>query len=167
MAPRLRAIAFSWGCKPDVCDDLVQETVATAIDKLGQLRSPDALESWIISIFTNCHNLYLRRARYLTDMENVELVDDDTPLTQLDSSRTVEMVRAAIAKLSDEHRKVLTLVDMEGMKYNEVAAALNIRIGTVMSRLCRARARLRIILKTILQKETSGQDQNKFLRRVK
>jgi len=167
MVPRLRAIAFSWGCKPDVCDDLVQETIATAIDKLGQLRNPDALESWVISIFTNCHNLYLRHGRNLTDIENIELIDDNTPLTQLDSSRTIEMVRTAIARLSDEHRKVLTLVDMEGMTYNEVAVSLNIRIGTVMSRLCRARARLRIILKTLLQKETSDQNHVKLLRRVK
>jgi len=167
MIPRLRAIAFSWGCNTDVCDELVQEAITTAIDKLGQLRNPDALESWVISIFTNCHNLYLRHGRNLTDMENIELIDEVTPLTQLDSSRTIEMVRTAIAKLSDEHRKVLTLVDMEGMTYNEVSIALNIRIGTVMSRLCRARGRLRIILKALLHEETSDQDKEKHLWRVK
>lgn len=167
MIPRLRAIAFSWGCTADVCDELVQETVTTAITKLGQLRNPDALESWVISIFTNCHNLYLRHGRNLTDLENIELIEEDTPLTQLDSSRTIEMVRTAIAKLSDEHRKVLTLVDMEGMTYNEVAIALNIRIGTVMSRLCRARGRLRIILKSLLHEKTSDQDKTNHLWRVK
>ena len=167
MIPRLRAIALSWGCSIDVCDEIVQEAVTTAIEKIGQLRHQEALESWVIRILTNCHNLHLRQNRKLTELDNLELVDEVTPLHELDSSRAIEAVRSAIARLSDDHRKVLTLVDMEGLSYMEVAQILDLRVGTVMSRLCRARAQLRKMLKELLQMEPSEQDKHLELRRVK
>jgi len=155
LIPRLRIITRAWGCTPDVSDDLVQESVATALDKLSQLRNPDALEVWVIRIVTNCHRLHLRRNRFLTDLEEDQLVEEVTPASKLENERTLDQVRAAMGMLNDEHRKVLTLVDMEGMNYKDVAEALEIRIGTVMSRLFRARAKLRSLLEEVLKQDHS------------
>ncbi len=151
--PRLYVIAKSWGCPAAFCDDLVQDTVANALNKLEQLRSPEALEVWLIQILTNCHRQHLRKQSYLTHLEDDLLIEEQTPAGKLESDGTVNAVRAAISCLSDEHRKVVTLVDMEGLSYREVADVLEIRIGTVMSRLCRARNRLRELLAGTLEQE--------------
>lgn len=168
LIPRLRIITRSWGCMPDVSDDLVQESVAIALDKLEQLRNPDALEVWVISIVTNCHRLHLRRNRFLADLEDEQLVEEVTPANKLENERTLDQVRTAINMLNDEHRKVLTLVDMEDMNYKDVAEALDIRIGTVMSRLHRARGKLRTLLEHVLQQDRGErQEKSSVLRRVK
>ena len=147
LIPRLYAIATSWGCPRSTCDDLVQETVTTALDKLAQLRDPNAFDVWVIRILVNTHRLYLRQHRWLTTLDEDSLTLEALgPSQHLESARTVDRVRAAISMLSDEHRKVVVLVDMEEMSYREVAEVLDIKIGTVMSRLGRARKKLRAIL---------------------
>jgi RNA polymerase sigma-70 factor (ECF subfamily) len=81
------------------------------------------------------------------------LVEETTPANSLENEQMLAEVRNAISKLDHEHRKVITLVDMEGMSYRDVAEALELRIGTVMSRLHRARGKLRLLLKEVLQDE--------------
>jgi len=152
LTPRLHIIARSWGCSPDLCDDLVQETLATALNKISQLRKEAALEVWVIRILTNNHRLYLRQHQYLSPLDNDELIDELDPQYNLDVQQTIDLVRAAIGLLNDEQRKVLTLVDMEGFSYQEVADILEIKIGTVMSRLSRARTQLRKIINDIAEK---------------
>lgn len=143
LTPKLYGIAYSWGCVRDTCDDLIQETVAIALDKQEQLRDPEAMDCWVIRILVNVHRQYLRKRKWLTNLEDVELVDDFGPAYQFESNRTVERVREAIRQLSDEHKKILVLVDMEGLSYREVSEVLDIKMGTVMSRLGRARNNLR------------------------
>jgi len=146
LIPRLYSIAHSWGCKQDVCDDLVQETVTTALVKYKQLRDPKALNCWVIRILVNSHRQYLRKNRWLTTIDDEKLVHDHGPAEEFESAHTVGLVRAAIHMLSPEHQKVLILVDMESLSYREVADVLDIKIGTVMSRLGRARNKLKKIL---------------------
>lgn len=168
MLPRLYNICRAWGTSRDICDELVQETVVTALDKYSQLRDPQALEIWVISILSNCHRMYFRKRSRETNFEDELLIDEVTPDSRVESDRTISLVRKAISQLSTEHRKVLTLVDMEGMSYREVADVLNIRIGTVMSRLCRARERLRVILKEVLhKKEVQQRSSASYLRSLK
>lgn len=155
LIPRLHRICRAWGASADVCDELVQEAVVTALDKYGQVRNADAFETWTVSIMNNCHLLYLRKHQRETCLQDDTLVDETTPDSRLESTHTVTQVRKAIAQLSDEHRRVLTLIDMEGMSYRETADVLDIRIGTVMSRLCRAREKLRLLLKDVLHKKES------------
>ena len=77
-------------------------------------------------------------------------------------------MRAGINQLSNEHRKILVLVDMEGLSYREVSEVLEIKLGTVMSRLGRARNKLRNFLLTSGLSEDQAQERNKiFLRSVK
>lgn len=149
MIPRLYSICRSWGCAPDVCDEIVQEAITTALAKYKQLRKPSALEVWLIRILHNCHNMYWRSHRNEAELEEASLVDDQTPDNCLESERAVKLVREAISHLSEAHRKVIVLVDMEGLSYQEVSEALDIRIGTVMSRVSRARERLRLEFKLI------------------
>lgn len=143
LIPRLYSIAHSWGCVRDICDDLIQETVSIALDKRDQLRDPSALDCWTIRILVNAHRQYLRKRKWLTTLDDIELVDDFGPANQFESNRIVERVRNAIQKLSDEHKKILVLVDMEGLSYRDVSKVLDIKMGTVMSRLGRARNNLR------------------------
>lgn len=143
LVPRLYSIARSWGCSPDVCDDLVQETISIGLVKYTQLRNPESLDCWMIRILVNSHRQHIRKDKWLTMIEDDALIDEFGPVSQLESNRTIERVQQAISLLSDEHRKIIVLVDMEGMSYREVASVLDIKIGTVMSRLGRARKNLR------------------------
>ena len=168
LLPRLYAIARSWGCAADVCDDLIQETLTTALTKQAQLRDPKSLDCWMIRILVNAHRQYLRKRKWLTTLENAELVEEMGPTNYLESDRTVERVRLGIKALSDEHRKVLVLVDMEGLNYRDAADALDIKIGTVMSRLARARNKLRNLLADDEFLETESIEQSKIgLRSIK
>lgn len=153
MIPRLYVICRAWGAAADVCDEVVQEAVTKALTCYQQLRDPRALETWLISILNNCHRMYWRTHRNDATYDESAHADNNTPDTCLESERTVRQVRQAISHLGENHRKVITLIDMEGLSYREVADVLDIRIGTVMSRISRARNNLRYELKEILGKQ--------------
>jgi RNA polymerase sigma-70 factor (ECF subfamily) len=113
----------------------------------------------VFAILANCHRGYLRRAG---GDAQVDHADDEVadaaagPEQAADEGALVERVRAAVARLNEEQRKVLTLVDLEGFSYAEVAEILEIPAGTVMSRLSRARSRLKILLQSRMA-ESQGQ----------
>lgn len=140
---RLYRVAYAWSHNPALADDLVQETLTKAMQKSSQLRDPSAGEAWLYSILSNCYRDHFRRNRETEDIDKVELVHESTPESENSRLETVEKVRLSIAKLPEGQRQVVTLVDLEGFSYAEVASILNIPIGTVMSRLCRARSALR------------------------
>jgi RNA polymerase sigma-70 factor (ECF subfamily) len=162
---RLYRVAFSWCHNAALADDLVQETLMKAYRNSGQLRDPKAGQSWLFSILSNCYNDHFRRNRETEDIDNVTLVDDTTPETETDQLQIVNKVRQSVAKLSEGQRQVMTLVDLEGFSYNEVSEILDIPIGTVMSRLCRARNALKERLLTEFEKQPGLQEA--ILRRVK
>jgi len=151
MRPRLFSIALSWGCDHELANELVQEALVTALDKLPQLRDPKALEGWVIKILANAHRQHLRAIKPVVCLDEIELQGNHSPEQELDRAYLIDRVQYAIRRLNLDQRHVLTLVDMEGMSYSEVASALEIRIGTVMSRLSRARTRLRDLLHDDLQ----------------
>lgn len=159
LTPRLHVIARSWGCSPDLCDDLVQDTITTALNKISQLRKEAALEVWVIRILTNKHRLHLRQQQYFTQLEHHEMIDETEPEHSLNSEQTIDLVRSAIGMLEVEQRKVLTLVDMENFSYREVADILDLKIGTVMSRLSRARVRLRDIIIELMARKNQRNSQ--------
>lgn len=149
--PRLYRLAYSWCHNRALADDLTQEALSKAIAKAGQLRDPDALDSWLFGILANCLTDHYRRQRDTVDIEGVEehyLVSEATgPEDEYLQSETVRQIRRAIAELPIGQRQVITLVDLEELSYAEVANVLNIPVGTVMSRLCRARASLKELLR--------------------
>ena len=109
------------------------------------------MESWLFSILTNCWRDYFRRQRPMDDIDDMEdsLPAHDISPEDLHVQREVVFqVRHAIARLPMGQRQVLTLVDLEEFSYGEAAEILAIPVGTVMSRLCRARQTLREQLET-------------------
>lgn len=144
--PRLWRLAYSWCHNRAISDDLVQDTLAKALDRHAQLRDPEVMNGWLCSILANCWHDHLRRRKDMADIDDLdesELPECGQPDDDYQQNEIVLRVRAAVARLPAGQREVVTLVDLEEFSYAEVAAILDIPIGTVMSRLSRARAALR------------------------
>ena len=161
---RLYRLAYAWCHNAALADDLVQETLAKALQKAGQLRDPAAQDAWLFSIMANCYRDHFRRGREMDDVDEMELSHDVSPESESLRGEVVDRVRAAIARLPEGQRQVLTLVDLEGFSYVEVAQILQIPSGTVMSRLCRARAALKTLLLPEMQAKQRAES---TLRRIK
>ncbi|MES2160402.1 MAG: RNA polymerase sigma factor [Pseudomonadota bacterium] len=142
--PRLRRYARALlGGRADA-DDLVQDTIERGWDKLASWRRGSDMRAWLFGIMHNLHVDQQRRPALAT-----EPLDDELPLAAADTSGDGLALRdmdLALRQLPPEQREVLLMVALEDMRYDEVAAALDIPLGTVMSRLSRARERLRLIL---------------------
>jgi RNA polymerase sigma-70 factor (ECF subfamily) len=143
--PRLRRYARALTGRVDAADDLVQDTLQRALEKWRLWQSEREIRPWLFSIM---HNLHVdgRRRDHRIDFRD----DDDLPVpvqraSQQDSLELRDLERA-LALLPPDQREVLLLVGLEELSYAEVARALKIPQGTVMSRLSRARARLKAIL---------------------
>ena len=143
---RLYRIAYAWTHNAALTDDLVQETLAKALRKSSQLRDPSAGEAWLYSILANCYRDHFRRSRTTEEIDENTITHESTPEKESSQQQVVLKVREAIARLSEGQRQVVTLVDIQGLSYMEVAQILNVPIGTVMSRLCRARHALKDLL---------------------
>ena len=149
LRPVLYRIAYAWCHDTALADDLVQETLSKAWVRRAQLRDEFALKTWMVSIMNHCWLDHLRSRRDFDDVDDWQDSLEsgaDTPEACCDRTQVVASIRAAVASLSMSQRQVLTLVDLEEFSYAEVAAILNIPVGTVMSRLSRARASLRLLL---------------------
>ena len=143
--PRLRRYARALVGDRAAADDLVQDTLERAWSRFAQWRPGSDLLAWLFSIMHNLRVDQLRRPGLnALPMDDEELMVP-TRATQSDHLEVVDL-EAALARLPEEQRAVLLLVGLEDMSYEEVAAALGIPIGTVMSRLARGRERLRLIL---------------------
>lgn len=132
-------IAFSWCHDEMLADDLVQDTLTKALLRLNQLKKPDMLESWVISILNNVWRDHLRRQKEFIDIDDYVHLTNESPDNIHERERTIQQVRKALGQLPMGQRQVISLVDLEGLSYNEVSQVLEIPIGTVMSRLNRAR----------------------------
>lgn len=147
---RLWRLAYSWCRNRALAEDLVQETLTKALDRHSQLRDAEAMHAWLCSILANCWHDHLRAAKEAIDIDSVEekqLPAADCPEEDCLKNEIVRRVREAVAALPTGQREVVTLVDLEEFSYAEVADILQIPIGTVMSRLSRARASLRDVLR--------------------
>jgi len=135
---------------PDEARDLVQETFAKALKGLGTFKEGTNFRAWMFRILRNTF-LTSRSGleRRSTEQEDEEGLGEtaaatqDTPEEALVRRADIELVRKAIARLPAAFQEVLLLADIEEMKYQEVADTLDIPIGTVMSRLARARKQVR------------------------
>ncbi|MDP1735603.1 MAG: sigma-70 family RNA polymerase sigma factor [Sulfuritalea sp.] len=145
---RLYRLAFAWCHDAVLADDLAQEALTRGLSRLDQLRESARLMSWLFAILNRCWIDHLRARREDLDDEALAELPSDLPGPEAHAERqeTVNRVRAAVATLPLGQRQVLTLVDLEDFSYAEVADVLAIPIGTVMSRLCRARGALKQLL---------------------
>jgi RNA polymerase sigma-70 factor (ECF subfamily) len=162
---RLYRVAYSWCHSAALADDLVQETLSKALQKSSQLRDPAARDAWLFTILANCFRDHFRKLKDMDDIDEVEISTESTPETDTSRAQVITRVRAAIAELPEGQRQVVTLVDLEGFSYMEVAQILDVPIGTVMSRLCRARGAMKARLLPELQNQPDTVNRN--LRRIK
>ena len=142
--PGLRRYARALtGGRPDDADDLVQDTLERAYAKWHLWRIGSDLRPWLFSIM---HNLFVSQVTQLKNRTSHVMLDDMPEIaTRATQSERLEGldIAAAVTRLSPELREVLLLVALEDFSYAQTAKALDIPIGTVMSRLARARHRLR------------------------
>jgi RNA polymerase sigma factor (sigma-70 family) len=147
---------------PSDADDLVQEAVLRAFRGFDALRGSD-VKAWLLTIVKNCHLTALKQQQRRGfvplpeehDVRDGEAMIATTPdpentSVRRDERRTLDRLMSA---LPEEHREVLVLREIEEMDYREIATVTNVPIGTVMSRLARARA----ALKAVWLKEAEGE----------
>ena len=163
---RLYRMALAWTRDPALADDLAQEAMSRGLKNAQQLRDPERLNAWLFRILSNCWHEHLRRQRPGVSLDDIELVDWHTPEREQQQQDIVSRVQAEIAKLPLGQRQVLTLVDIEGLSYAETAEALEVPVGTVMSRLNRARTSLREALAD-MRGQTCKPKEAARLRRIK
>lgn len=142
--PRLRRYARALVSDRAAADDLIQDTLERAWAKAAQFRQGSDLRAWMFSIMHNVHISELRRHR---DVESVDNKPQEISVraSQSDALEVRDLDRA-LAMLPLDQREVLLLITLEELSYEEAATALDIPIGTVMSRLSRAREKLRTLL---------------------
>lgn len=139
----LYQIAYSWCHNPALADDLVQEAMVKALRKANQLKNTDAVKGWLSKILANCWYDHLRKTREMVDIDNIPYEEYAYETDTNERQDIVDRVRAMIAQLPVGQRQVITLVDLAGFSYAEISEILGIPIGTVMSRICRARNSLK------------------------
>ena len=141
--PAMRRYAWSLLRNGPEADDLVQDSLVRALDRMSGWQGGTDMRPWL---FTIMHNLHVSRWRRLRRFAPVA-VDDTDPAFQVgpEQPHRAELRRVAevMDTLPEELRQVLLLVAVEGLHYAEAAGVLGLPIGTVMSRLSRARDRLR------------------------
>jgi RNA polymerase sigma-70 factor, ECF subfamily len=133
-------------------EDLVQETYVRAIHALGRLRAGSNMKGWLFTILRNIWFNQLRKRRngpQIVDVEDgaANIAEPSRDSHDLYVSKIeAEQVRAAIQELPVESREIILLREYEDLSYQEIASVLDCPVGTVMSRLGRARAKLRALL---------------------
>ncbi|MBI2318628.1 MAG: sigma-70 family RNA polymerase sigma factor [Betaproteobacteria bacterium] len=140
--PRLRRYARALVGDRHSADDLVQDTLERACNKFHLWRAGSDLRAWLFTVMHNVFVNQVRSARYQLEQAVEEVPVVLVRETQGDALELAEVERA-LRRLPAEQREVLLLVAVEQMSYAEVSRALSVPIGTVMSRLSRARERMR------------------------
>ncbi|HKN29482.1 MAG TPA: sigma-70 family RNA polymerase sigma factor [Roseiarcus sp.] len=142
----LRAFAISLSGSVSLADDLVQETLLRAWSKSDKFQPGTSLRAWLFTILRNIYySNYRKRAREVQDSDGAyarRLIVSGDQESHLD----LEDFRKALARLPAEQREVLILVGANGLSYEEAATICQVEIGTIKSRLSRARSKLVEIL---------------------
>jgi RNA polymerase sigma-70 factor (ECF subfamily) len=139
--PRLRRYALALTRDRGRADDLVQDTLERALRKFVLWRRRDARGAWL---FTVMHNVFINQVR-AAHLDEVPL-DAIDPAGHRETPDTAHDLEGALGRLPATQREVLLLVALEGFGYEEAARILEVPVGTVMSRLSRAREQLRRLL---------------------
>lgn len=140
----LRRYARALTRDPHDAEDLVQDALMRAYEKRPSFRAGGNLKAWLFSVLHNTHVDGLRRRRSLMKRTEAAAVlqEEGHDGGQHDAVR-LQQLRSAFADLPEEQRAALHLVAIDELSYQEAARVLNIPVGTLMSRIARARARLR------------------------
>lgn len=144
--PGLRAFAVSLAGSFHQADDLLQDTLLKAWSSADSFTPGTNMRAWLFTILRNTYySLYRRRGREVQDTDGVYSGRVATPPNQ-DGALDLADFQAALSKLPPEHRDVLLMVGASGFSYEEAAQICGVAVGTIKSRLNRARARLAELL---------------------
>lgn len=158
LIPQLRRYAYALTRDGESADDLVQDTLERALSRWTLRRRDGDLRAWLFAIERNLYLSSIRsRARRGSETSLSDADEPGGPALQ-DSGLAARDALEALDRLPEDHRSVLLLVGVEDLTYEETARVLGVPVGTVMSRLSRGRARLRMLIET---------GRPGFLRRVK
>lgn len=142
--PTLRRYARSLTRNTVDADDLVQDCLTKAMKNLHRWEPGTNLRAWLFVILRNTFlNDRRRSKREAMTSDLLEQTDVAAVPADQEARLAVIEVREALKQLSDEHRETLTLIAIEGLTYEEAAVVLDVAVGTIRSRLSRARAALR------------------------
>jgi RNA polymerase sigma-70 factor, ECF subfamily len=153
-------LALGYVKSPEEAKDLAQDIFVTVYRSLPKLREIEKFTSWLYQIAINhCRNRYkkLNRRGYfsnisLDDEESyLQLPGDEGPEKLLQRQNTINIVRSTIDAMADAEREIIQLRDIQGLAYEEISTILDIPLGTVKSKLNRARSALKDRLKKIYQ----------------
>ncbi|WP_426116924.1 RNA polymerase sigma factor [Pseudomonas sp. DSP3-2-2] len=146
LIPRMRRFALSLTRNPSSADDLVQASLEKALSAWGNKRPEGDLRAWLFSIlyrqFLDAHR---RSRRYSRMLELFTGGRDDHYQPSVERTVVAQSTLGAFERLNTEQRALLLWISVEGLSYKEVAEILDVPVGTVMSRLSRARQALRQI----------------------
>jgi len=145
--PRLRRHAVSLLYSLADAEDLIQDCLEAALTKQATLQDPTRLRPWLLAILNNLFRNRLRSGRRGGTAVPIEDFADILAASAAPEDRALALdLGRAMGKLSMEHRQILLLINLDGHSYHDAAEILGIPTGTVMSRLARARERLRALL---------------------
>lgn len=158
-----KAFSFTYRMLKDVhlAEDATQEAFLRVFSKIDSFRGSSSFSTWFYTILNNiCLDILRKKSRRAdaisiertnSDEDEYELQIEDSspgPYENLQKKDAMRVLEAALLELSDEHRAVVIMRDIDGLEYEEIAKILGISLGTVKSRLSRARLSLRKILET-------------------
>jgi RNA polymerase sigma-70 factor, ECF subfamily len=142
LLPRLRRFCMALTRSAEAGDDLAQSTIERALSRINQWHEGTRLDSWMFRIAQNI-NIDQARAQKTrgvsVDIDELASVSGEDGRDVVESRNALAKAQAAMAKLPDDQRMLIALVAIDGQSYKDAAAILDIPIGTVMSRLARAR----------------------------
>ena len=150
---------------PEDARDLTQEAFVHAFRRLDSFRGDSAFYTWLFRIAINATISFRRKmvrrktasietAKEAIGEEPCDQRDDTAPSSRIESAEQQAVVRAALAELSEDFRTALVLTEIEGMSYEDTAEAVGCPIGTIRSRIHRARNELREKLRILLKEES-------------
>jgi len=146
--PALRRYAFALLRDRDRADDLVQDTLERALSRWLLRRADGDVRAWLFAILRNLHVSGWRRDRRHGSVVAADETTMPAVAARQEAALEVRDVLAALDQLPEEQKSLLLLVGVEDFSYDDAARILGLPIGTVMSRLSRARQRLRSIVET-------------------
>jgi RNA polymerase sigma-70 factor (ECF subfamily) len=147
---------FAFRLTGNACDaeDLLQSTVLRALEKKHLFQADTDLFKWTSKIMFNLFvSEYRRRTKFETQYDPETYLERQSIEGSQEIKLTLSKVQEAMKQLSADHQEILVLVCVKGMRYEEVSEALEIPVGTVRSRLARARESLQTILETPVKKD--------------
>ncbi len=160
LLPRLRRFALSLTGNLDDADDLVQAACERALSRRHQWRPGSRLDSWMFKII---HTMMIDEARSMRKRQPHYSFEEERfnkglsdGVKKIEARLQLEKVAHAMRELPDNDRMILSLVCVDGQSYRDAAEVLQLPVGTVMSRLARARKKLHVLLAAPLGNTTGG-----------